>query len=485
MLASSFPGERALSRKTLRITYIVHHYPPAYRAGAEQYTHRAARWMVEQGHDVEVVTLESISEGSSAHVESTLEAYEGVPVHRLRFKLVGAPHELTWRFDNPLLEQWVADYLAERKPDFVHFMAGYLIGIGPLRAVRAAQIPMALTMHDYWFVCPRHTLQRGNGELCTAVPETPAACARCEAQGQNRTAKADSITGGLYSTVLARFGLAAETAAIAQRRAATAEAITWPDVLIAPTHFLAGKIKENLPRANVLVVPHGNDALPEQANDHAAAATVRAQGVQIGYLGQIAQHKGVHVLVEAFRRLGPESATLHIHGVLENNPAYTAVLRKLAGNAPNIHFHGGYNRDALPAVLAGLDAVVVPSIWYENSPLVIMEALGEGVPVITSRLGGMAELVEDGRTGLHFTMGDADALADTLRTFTGDAMLREHLRANARRNGRGSVADEMQQLEAIYIMHAAAREQAPARSAHVQAADTTQAAAEVLNAHRH
>ncbi len=484
MLAASSPGESALPRKALRITYIVHHYPPDYRAGAEQYTHRAARWMVEQGHDVEVVTLESISEGSSAHVESTLEAYEGVPVHRLRFKLVGAPHELTWRFDNPLLEQWVADYLTERKPDFVHFMAGYLIGIGPLRAVRAAQIPMALTMHDYWFVCPRHTLQRGNGELCTAVPETPAACARCEAQGQSRTAKADSITGGLYSAVLARFGLAAESAAIAQRRAATAEAITWPDVVIAPTRFLAAKVKENLPRANVLVVPHGNDALPEQANDHAVAATVRAQGVQIGYLGQIAQHKGVHVLVEAFRKLDPGTATLHIHGVLESNPDYSVRLRKQVDNAPNIHFHGGYNRDALPAVLASLDAVVVPSVWYENSPLVIMEALGEGVPVITSRLGGMAELVEDGRTGLHFTMGDADALADTLRTFTGDAALRERLRANARNNGRYAVADEMRRLEAIYLTHVTAREQATAGNAGREAADVVQPAAEVLNAHR-
>lgn len=484
MLAASYPGERVPSRKTLRITYIVHHYPPAYRAGAEQYTHRVARWMVAQGHDVEVVTLESISEGSSARIESTLETYENVPVHRLRFKLVGAPHELTWRFDNPLLEQWVADYLTERKPDFVHFMAGYLIGIGPLRAVRAARIPMALTMHDYWFVCPRHTLQRGNGELCTSVPEAPSACARCVAQGLDRTAKVDTITGGLYSAVLARFGLAAESAAIAQRRAATADAITWPDVVIAPTRFLAGKIKENLPRADVLVLPHGNDALPAPADGYAAAANARAQGVQFGYMGQIAQHKGVHVLVEAFRRLDPELASLHVHGVLENNPAYTAVLRKLAGNAPNIHFHGGYSRTELPVVLAGLDAVVVPSIWYENSPLVIMEALGEGVPVITSRLGGMAELVEDGRTGLHFSVGDADALADVLRTLASDAELRAHLRANARRNGRGSVADEMQQLEAIYSTHAAAREQAAAGSAHVEARDTTQAAAEVLHAHR-
>ena len=80
----------------------------------------------------------------------------------------------------------------------------------------------------------------------------------------------------------------------------------------------------------------------------------------------------------------------------------------------------------------------------------IIEALAAGVPVITSRLGGMAELVEDGRTGLHFTMGDVDALAATLRTFVGDEALRSHLRANARTNGRRGVIDEMTELESLY-----------------------------------
>jgi glycosyltransferase involved in cell wall biosynthesis len=450
MTVPSTAGEALL--KPLRITYIVHHYPPAFRAGAEQYTHRVAKWMQKQGHDVEVITLESIAEGSSTRIDATLDAFEGVPVHRLRFKLVGAPNELTWRYDNPLLERWVADHLAAHQPDFVHLMAGYLIGIGPLRAVRDAGIPMALTLHDYWYVCPRHTLQRGDGSLCTEVPAAPSACARCVAQGQAATARVDKLTAGLYSTVLERFGLAAETEAIAQRRKATAEAITWPNVVIAPTRFLAGKIEANLPMARVRYCPSGYDALAVDVLPVDATQTPLRprEGVQIGYMGQIAQHKGVHVLVEAFRSLDPAIATLHIHGVLESNATYAATLRRLAGDAPNIRFHGGYNQSELPAILASLDAVVAPSIWYENSPLVIMEALGAGVPVITSRLGGMAELVEDGRTGLHFTMGDAAALASTLRTLVGDAVLRDHLRAGARANGRRSMADEMGELQEIY-----------------------------------
>ncbi len=463
-MSDSSPETGARQREPLRITYVVHHYPPAFRAGAEQYTHRLASWMLAQGHDVEVVTLESIATGSSTHIASTLDTFEGVPVHRLYFKLVGAPDELTWRYDNPLLERWIADYTAVRKPDFVHFMAGYLIGVGPLRAVRAAGIPMALTLHDYWFVCPRHTLQRGDGTLCEQVPEEPAACARCVAQGQSSTARADKLTGGLYSTFLERFGLAAERDAIAQRRIATAEAITWPDAVLAPTQFLAGKVHETLPQANVRYTPHGYDPHPELLL-RAETEHTPAGDLQIAYLGQISPHKGVHVLVEAFRKLDAESATLHIHGGLESNSAYVATLRQLAGDARNIHFHGSYNNQQLPAILSALDAVVVPSIWYENSPLVIIEALAAGLPVITSRLGGMAELVEDGRTGLHFTMGDVDALAATLRTFVGDAALRSRLSANARTNGRRAVIDEMSELEALYRSLIAAKHGVRAPSA--------------------
>lgn len=437
---------RTLTRAPLRITYVVHHYPPTYRAGAELYTHRVARWMQAQGHDVQVVTIESISEGSSARAEATLDEFEGVPVHRLRFRLVGAPDELIWRFDNPLLESWFADSLVARKPDFVHFMAGYLIGVAPLRAVRAAGIPMALTLHDYWFACPRHTLLRGDGALCAEVPAAPSACARCVAQGLSRTARADRLSGGLYSAMLERIGLSAESDAIARRREVAAEAITWPDVVIAPTRFLASKIRESLPQAALRHIPHGYDAQPAPQEPPPDVA----ESVHIGYLGQIAPHKGVHVLVQAFRALNPATASLHIHGVLESNPAYATTLRRLAGAAPNIHFHGGYNHQELPAILGALDGVVVPSIWYENSPLVIIEALAAGVPVITSGLGGMAELVEDGRTGMHFATGDTGSLAATLRTFVGDAALRARLRANARTNGRRTVADEMGELEQIY-----------------------------------
>ncbi len=469
----------AQANRPLRITYIVHHYPPAYRAGAEQYTHRVAAWMQSQGHDVEVVTLESINEGSSKRIEATRDLYEDVPVHRLRFKLVGAPDELTWRYDNPLLERWVDDYLHTRRPDFVHFMAGYLVGIGPLRAVHAAGIPMALTLHDYWFVCPRHTLQRGDGTLCMEVPASPSACARCVAQELRSTARADKLTAGLYSALLEKVGLAAETEAIAHRRAALAEAITWPDAVIAPTRFLASKINEVIPHARVRHMQHGYAAMAAVERRKSPNAVV-----QIGYLGQISQHKGVHVLIEAFRALEPASATLHIYGVLESNPAYAAQLQQMAGAAPNIHFHGGYTRDELPAVLAGLDAVVVPSVWYENSPLVITEALTAGVPVITSRLGGMAEMVEDGRTGLHFTMGDVPALAETLQRFVNDASLRSHLSANARDNGRRPFVDEMREMQALYHSfaeraHAAqAAEPAPAYTEDVAHAQ------EVAHAHR-
>ena len=98
-------------------------------------------------------------------------------------------------------------------------------------------------------------------------------------------------------------------------------------------------------------------------------------------------------------------------------------------SSEHLRFRGRYANERVSEILGELDVLVVPSLWYENSPLTIHEAFQAGVPVVCSDIGGMAEFVEHEHNGLHFSVGDADALATQLTRLTQDPELLARLRA--------------------------------------------------------
>ncbi len=165
-------------------------------------------------------------------------------------------------------------------------------------------------------------------------------------------------------------------------------------------------------------------------------------------MGQIAPHKGVHVLFESLRYLPDADVQVHAYGDTAPFPRYTRRLRRMAARDPRLHLAGVYERAEVSRVLRELDVVVVPSLWYENSPNVILEAFAHRTPVIASDLGGMAELVEEGGNGLRFPPGEAASLAVALRRLIEEPRLLARLRA-----GIGpvkTVAEEMAELLTIY-----------------------------------
>src|SRR5215212_7955393 len=144
----------------MKIVLPVHHFLPRYTAGAELYTYRLAKWLCEHGHTVEVVSVESISEGRPDQLTVVSDTYDGIPVHRLSFDIFKAPEREVWDYDNALYYAWFRDYWQRTRPDLAHFQAGYLLGAAPLKAAAECNVPVVLTLHDYWFLCPRITLLR-------------------------------------------------------------------------------------------------------------------------------------------------------------------------------------------------------------------------------------------------------------------------------------------------------------------------------------
>ena len=143
--------------------------------------------------------------------------------------------------------------------------------------------------------------------------------------------------------------------------------------------------------------------------------------------------KGVHLLVEALGRLAEAGYRVEADfcGDLSGKPEYVERLRRSLGEGA--HLHGRVPIDEVPDKLDAFDLLVAPSVWWENSPLVILEAQAAGVPVVASNIGGMAELVGHERDGLLFEAGDAGDLTATLERFFREPELLERRSAAAPR----------------------------------------------------
>jgi glycosyltransferase involved in cell wall biosynthesis len=152
----------------------------------------------------------------------------------------------------------------------------------------------------------------------------------------------------------------------------------------------------------------------------------RGPRLRIGYVGTPIWHKGVHVLLDALRRLPEGSFELDVWGDLTVAPGYVRGLRRRAAGLP-VRFRGAFARDEAALVYAGMDVLVVPSLWPENSPLVVHEAFLAGVPVVAARMGGIVGLVEDGKSGLLYAATDDAALSSALMRLIQEPGLLERL----------------------------------------------------------
>ena len=427
----------------MKIVIAVHHFPPRYTSGAELRAYRTAAWLRDHGHSVHVVCVETIDAGDSPGLTWEDTHYDGLPVRRLSFNIAASPDPFRWTYDNPWIGEHVRGYLDDFAPDILHLISGYLMSGSTLRVAGDLDVPTVVTLTDFWFLCPRITLQRSNGQVCAPLFD-PLACARCLGEQKRRYRVLGRIAPALMNSFWrTQQDLAARVQA---RMTFLRETLDGVHAIISPSQFLRSVfVDSGVAPARIIFSRQGRDfpGLTPDLLDKAPAARLR-----IGYMGQIAPHKGVHTLFEAARHLPDAALEVRAYGDPARFPDYTRRLRQMIRRDPRLSLAGVYERSKVSHVLQGLDVVVVPSVWYENSPNTILEAFAHRTPVLVSDLGGMAELVEDGVNGLRFAPGDAASLAARLRQLADDPDLLAQLR-----EGIGpvkSVAEEMNELREIY-----------------------------------
>jgi glycosyltransferase involved in cell wall biosynthesis len=427
----------------MKIVIGVHHFPPRYTSGAELCTYSTAAWLRDHGHDVYVVCVEATDVGDGHGLTFEDEPYDGLPVRRLSFNLTAASNPFQWTYDNPLIKSHLYDYLAELKPDLLHVVSGYLMSGSSLRAANDLRIPTVVTLTDFWFLCPRINLLCSNGLLC-APPFDAATCTRCLGEERRRY----RIPGRVAPALMKAFWRT-QRSHIAQVQARVAflrETLNRVDAIISPSRFLRRVfIEVGIAPERIVFSRQGRD-FPNLAPDLLEKRP--AAYLRIGYLGQIAPHKGVHILFEAIRQLPGLTLEVIAYGDATRFPGYTERLRRMARRDPRVRLAGVYRRTDVSRVVQGLDVIVVPSVCYENSPNVILEAFAHLTPVIVSDLGGMAELVEDGVNGLRFTPGDASSLAAKVQQLIDDPGLLSKLQSGIKPVK--TIGEEMTELMRVY-----------------------------------
>ncbi len=427
----------------MKVIIAVHHFPPRYTGGAEWRSCRTAAALQARGHEVRVICVERIDRGPDNWVAWEDNIYDGIAVRRLSFKLAAAPDPFRWEYDNPWIGHHLGQFLDEQCPDVFHLIGGYLMSGRALRVAHQLSIPTVVTLTDFWFLCPRISMLRSNGQLCT-LPINAATCARCLGEKKRRYRLLGRIAPGLmYAFWCLR------TTRIRNVEARTTfllQTLNQVDAIISPSQFLRSTfIEAGVEPERIIFSRQGRDfseLAPEMLEK------TPSSDLRVGYIGQIARHKGVHVLFEAARQMPDVPLTVRAYGDTTPFPEYTAHLRQLIAGDERLELAGVYRRQEVSQVLRELDVIVVPSLWYENSPNAILEAFAHRTPVVASNLGGMAKLVRDGENGLLFAPGDASSLAAKLRQLINNPSLLSQLQEGIRPVK--SIAEEMTELQEMY-----------------------------------
>jgi glycosyltransferase involved in cell wall biosynthesis len=277
----------------------------------------------------------------------------------------------------------VRSLIRRERPDVAHVHNTLtLVTPSVYYACREEGVPVVQTLHNYRLLCPAATFLR-DGKVCEAC--------------LGRSVPWPGVVHACYRD--SRAATAAVAAMLAVHRAMG----TWRekvDVYVALTEFARRKfIEGGLPAERIVVKPNfvAPDPGPKQGPGEYAV-----------YVGRLAEEKGLRVLLGAWGRLS-ETIPLRIagDGPLKEELAKEIGAKELRG----VEMPGQVSPEEIVTLMRGARFLVFPSVWFEGFPLTIAEAFACGVPVIASRLGSMAEIVTDGRTGLHFTPGDTDDLA--------------------------------------------------------------------------
>ena len=354
----------------MKICLISNLYPPNILGGAEVSVKKVSEELVKKGHEVIVIT--------TPFSENDVEIINGVKIYQVKplnlYEIYHHPNQSMllkplWHIIdlwNPYDERIIKNILKTENPDVVHIHNFKGLSLSSFAPAKSLKIPLVFTAHDYSLVCMRANLLNSSGEIC----KNPSALCKIYNQIQKHLAK------------------------------------NKVDLLISPSQFVINKLKSNglFKDVKSKKIPLGIELKDNEKFEKDYSQT------NILYVGNLGEHKGVHILLKAFRKIENRNIRLDIVG----KGLCSEKLKSMSENDNRIKFHDFLEGKELIKMYQQANLTVVPSIWYDNSPMVIYESFSCRTPVIGSKIGGIPELIEDGFNGYLFEAGNVNELQKLL-----------------------------------------------------------------------
>jgi glycosyltransferase involved in cell wall biosynthesis len=396
----------------MKILKVIHGYPIRYNAGSEVYSQTLCNALAHK-HEIQVFTREENTFAPDYTMHHEVDAIS----KQIKLNIINIPLEKhRYQYRIPEVDKQFEKVLIDFKPDIVHI--GHLNHLSAsLVASISRKIPVIYTLHDYWIMCPRgqfiQRTPRDSNDVWKLCP------------GQNDLECAICCYSGYFSGAPEDFSFDSNYWAnwINKRMNYMKSLVARIDYFIAPSRYLLKRFKDSfaIPDRKLIYLDYGFDL--ERLSNRTREPN---EPFTFGYIGTHIPAKGIQLLIEAFSKL-KGNGRLRIWGRPrgENTNALKAIAKGLSSTVrKRIEWLYEYNNLQIGKdVFNKVDAIVVPSIWYENSPLVIHEALQVRVPVITADIGGMSEYVRHKVNGLLFKHRDIASLAAEMQSLLDNPQL--------------------------------------------------------------
>ena len=395
-------------------------YPPNFVGGAELVAHYQAKALRDQGWSVAVFAGDPHSGAERYSVRR--DSYEGLTVHRMALHAIDYDPNMI-NFSHRPVERYFEEMLQEFRPDAVHCHNLTGLSVKLLRMARLHGCRTVLTLHDHWGFCYRNTLLRDDVSVCNDF----SACAGCMPFIHDGDARHLPIR--LRNDFLSL-------------QIASADALVFPSRYLRDVYRRGG-----LGADRAHIIPYGIDV---DRFRRVRRSSARGK-VRFSFIGFLGRHKGIHVLIDAVAKLA-RSAKLALNIVGDGDARLSCERQiKALDLEDKVRFWGKLDNSRIEKVYRETDVLILPSIWPENHPVSITEAMAAGIPVIASRIGGIPEQIEDGRTGYLFTPGDSADLARCMVEFIVRPRKVEELGATAQRNiAENTVAHQVEKIARLY-----------------------------------
>ncbi len=472
-----------------RILLAVHKFFPKHRAGTEVLTLKVAQELLRRGYEVLVVAGNPPDvDARHADGEPTSDyVHDGVPVHVVEESLRLDGYTFKHEYWHDGIAKHFEQLVDRFAPDLVHVFHAQNLSASIIDVACRKSVPAVFSAMDFWFVCPVVQLKRPDGAICRGPSALAANCLTCytpqlfppveqfaeaiERKYRSYSKILKALPGalrtlsmqGLYGTYLSG-KIPAAIGATVERPKVLRDAANRFQRIMVPTKIMRDIFVENGIREDLIEhVPFGIDTAPLLSYQNKTPSDT----LRIGFIGTFFEHKGVDLLIEAFGKLPPSAkANLTLYGDLEQFPEYGKYLKECANrigaSSSKVKFAGTFPNPKLGEVMTELDVLIVPSRWYENTPLVIQSALATKTPVIATNLGGMSELVKHEVNGLLFSLNDANSLCQQLLRLLNEPSLLASLRSGIA--AERTVEEMVDDIESVYRRVGVNRAESPNES---------------------